>query len=187
MTGGRGILAAALALAFLLGGGAAAAMFAVAGLDRERVAGVPQWHVTAWPIPLDQWGRGRAFRCAVADCGAEIIVLIRAKAGFCNCQTGIVDDEELDRVSDADLFGHDLVPRAAGRAIMAGSLAGRSRVYRGTVPGQGILATAFHSGCDAIVATGVTAANRLGRIEPAMRALIEREIVPRRTLAAARR
>ena len=57
-----------------------------------------------WPFPLDQWGTGRAFRCGAADCGAEVSLYLRPKLGFCNCATGVSDDEELDRVGDLELY-----------------------------------------------------------------------------------
>ena len=50
--------------------------------------------------PTDEWGRGKAFRCEAADCGAEVNLYIRAKIGFCNCQTGVSDDAELERLGD---------------------------------------------------------------------------------------
>ena len=71
-----------------------------------------------WPFPMDQWGKGKAFRCKAADCGTEVTVYVRAKIGFCNCTTGVSDDEELDRISDFDLLGDKLAalgPRAADR------------------------------------------------------------------------
>ena len=67
---------------------------------------------------MDQWGKGKAFRCKASDCGGEVTVYVRAKIGFCSCITGVSDDEELDRISDYDLLGNKLValgPRAADR------------------------------------------------------------------------
>jgi hypothetical protein len=40
-----------------------------------------------WPFPRDQWGDGRAFRCAAAECGVEVNLYLRPKIGFCNCDT----------------------------------------------------------------------------------------------------
>src|SRR5262249_39513256 len=60
----------------------------------------PSWNEVSWPFPMDQWGKGKAFVCRAADCGAEVTVYIRAKIGFCNCTTGVADDAELDRISD---------------------------------------------------------------------------------------
>ena len=75
--------------AFALGG-----MVGAYALLVERGAGGephPAWSEIAWPFPLDQWGKGKAFRCKSADCGTEITVYVRAKIGFCNCSTGVSD------------------------------------------------------------------------------------------------
>ncbi len=45
----------------------------------------PQFSEVQWPYPADEWGKGKAFRCAAADCGVEVNLFIRAKIGFCNC------------------------------------------------------------------------------------------------------
>src|SRR5512140_2678658 len=73
------------------------------------------WRETDWPFPLDQWGTGRAFRCAAADCGAEIVLYLRPKVGFCNCASGVSDDDDLDRVGDLELFSDQFVGLADGR------------------------------------------------------------------------
>ncbi|HWN50962.1 MAG TPA: hypothetical protein VNO18_14270 [Xanthobacteraceae bacterium] len=65
----------------------------------------PVWTEATWPFPIDQWGEGWAFQCKAADCGIDVNLYLRPKIGFCNCQTGVADDEELDRVSDVDLVG----------------------------------------------------------------------------------
>ena len=65
----------------------------------------PVWTEVHWPFPDDEWGKGKAFRCTAADCGTEVNVYVRAKIGFCNCTTGVADDEELDRAPDFKLIG----------------------------------------------------------------------------------
>src|SRR4029077_3231493 len=108
----------------------AVAAFALGGLvsayallpGRPNPAGVahvlhPIWQEVRWPFPLDQWGKGKAFQCKAADCGAEVTVYIRAKIGFCNCATGVADDEELDRNSDFDLMGNQLIALGPGQPI----------------------------------------------------------------------
>src|SRR6185436_3428257 len=45
-----------------------------------------------------------AFRCSAADCGVEVSLYLRPKIGFCNCDTGVADEAELDRVADLELF-----------------------------------------------------------------------------------
>jgi hypothetical protein len=108
-----------------------------------------------WPFLMDQWGPGKAFACRAANCGTDIGLYLRPKIGFCNCASGVSDDDELDRVGDVDLFGKNFVPLAPGRAVMVGGMAGRSRPYRmtGARPGMTVLAVAFNSRCDVIVAT----------------------------------
>ena len=60
----------------------------------------PVWTEAQWPFAADEWGKGKAFRCEAANCGVEVNLYIRAKIGFCNCTTGVSDDEELDRLAD---------------------------------------------------------------------------------------
>ena len=88
----------------------------------RRRRGQPAWTEVAWPFPIDQWGKGKAFRCKAADCGTEVNLYIRAKIGFCNCTTGVADDDELDRISDFDLLGdkHRRARRRAGRSRSPG-------------------------------------------------------------------
>jgi hypothetical protein len=92
----------------------------------------PVWTETQWPFPLDQWGRGRAFRCNPADCGTEVNIYLSAKLGSCNCTTGVADDAELDRMSDFELVGGEVSPLGAGQAVTIGTMKGRSRAYTHT-------------------------------------------------------
>ena len=84
-------------------------------IDRTAAAPRPAWTEVPWPFPIDQWGMGKAFVCKAADCGTTVTVLIRAKIGFCNCSTGVADDEELDRISDFELLGNQLTAQGPGR------------------------------------------------------------------------
>src|SRR5262249_50676463 len=64
-------------------------------------AGASQWREISWPFPRDGWPAGRAFRCE--SCGGALggaEIYVRAKIGFCNCTTGVADDDEVDRVAD---------------------------------------------------------------------------------------
>src|SRR2546423_3211790 len=93
----------------------AAALLAIGALSGvaayERAgSGVGDWHEIAWPFPRDGWPAGRAFRCATETCG-EIEIYIRPKIGFCNCDRGVADDDEVDRVADLDLLSEQFVPR----------------------------------------------------------------------------
>src|SRR5262245_4195783 len=92
--------------------------------------GQPVWTDAAWPFPIDQWGQGWAYQCKAADCGVEVNLYLRPKIGFCNCQTGVADDEELDRVSDVDLVGNEGSALGPGRPITVHWMKGRSRGYR---------------------------------------------------------
>ncbi|HYS90741.1 MAG TPA: hypothetical protein VEN78_37950, partial [Bradyrhizobium sp.] len=75
------------------------------------------------------WPAGRAFRCATELCGDEIEVYVRPKAGFCNCDSGVGDDEEVDRVADLDLMSERFAPRAPGGVIRIAGMQGRLRSY----------------------------------------------------------
>ena len=108
-----------------------------------------------WPFPVDQWGGGWAFQCRAADCGIEVNLYLRPKIGFCNCETGVADDEELDRVSDLDLLGNERSARGSGRPITVHWMKGRSRAYRVAPSAKPVLSLAFNSRCDVIVATVV--------------------------------
>jgi hypothetical protein len=162
------------AAAFGLGGLVAAAALRSPDRPVERTtAGTVQaaWSEVAWPFPMDQWGKGKAYRCRAADCGTEVHVYIRAKIGFCNCATGVSDDEELDRISDFDLFGNTLSPLAPGREITVAWMKGRSRPFSiGGASGNGktALSVGFNDRCDAIVATAAIGHDRPAAIEPAV-------------------
>jgi len=165
---------ALLAVAAFGLGGLVAAFALRADRSAERgVAGVvkPVWSEVAWPFPMDQWGKGKAFRCPAGDCGTEVNVYIRAKIGFCNCATGVSDDEELDRISDFDLFGNKLSPLAPGREISVAWMKGRSRPFAIDGPraaGPSALSVGFNDRCDAIVATAVLGNDKPAAVEPAV-------------------
>ena len=54
--------------------------------------------------------------------GVELYV--RPKIGFCNCTTGVADDDEVDRVADLDLISPRFKPREAGRVVRVAGLPG---------------------------------------------------------------
>ena len=88
------------------------------------------WREISWPFPRDGWPAGRAFRCDACGGGLGGVELyVRPKIGFCNCTTGVADDDEVDRVADLDLISPQFAPREAGRAVQVAGLSGRSRVY----------------------------------------------------------
>jgi hypothetical protein len=126
------------------------------------------WTEMRWPFPMDHWGRGKAYRCGPAGCGTEVNLYLRAKLGFCNCTTGVADDDDLDRMSDFELLGNGVVPTGAGRAIAVGQMKGRSRLYSPSNPdaaGRTVISVAFNDRCDMVVATAVFAHPRPARIE----------------------
>ena len=147
----------------------------------SKTASHPVWREVSWPFPMDQWGKGTAFRCSAADCGTEINVYLRAKIGFCNCTTGMTGDADLDRVGDFDLFGGALYPQAPGQPIKVAWMRGRSRPFAIRDARQGdatILTVGLHDNCDALVATAVLARGQLAAVEPlVMRFLNSKPVV----------
>jgi hypothetical protein len=109
----------------------AAAICAVPGVagDQHARSEIEGWLEIAWPFPRDGWPAGRAFRCATEFCGDEIEVYVRPKIGFCNCDSGVADDDEVDRVADLDLMSERFVPLEPGKAIQISEMPGRIRTY----------------------------------------------------------
>jgi hypothetical protein len=131
----------------------------------------PAWTEFQWPFPLDQWGVGRAFVCKPADCGTEVKLYLRPKTGFCNCTTGINDDdEELDRVGDNELIAPKFVASGRGQAIEVGWMKGRSRSFENTGDAMRtrLLSIAFHDRCDLIVAAATFAPRNPDAVEAAV-------------------
>jgi len=151
-------LAAGLVLVGGIGG--YAAFLAAKPSSRDR----PVWTEVVWPFPIDEWGGGWAFQCKAADCGIDVNLYVRPKIGFCNCKTGVADDEELDRVSDIDLIGSESSALGPGRPIKVDWMKGRGRGYKVAAPwgsdrsAKSLLSLAFNpfnQTCDLIVATVV--------------------------------
>ena len=100
-------------------------------IERGHAGGNPshgKWQEIAWTFPRDGWPAGRAFRCASCG-GGGVELYVRPKIGFCNCDTGVADDDEVDRVADLDLISARFAPSEAGKAVHVAGLAGRSRFY----------------------------------------------------------
>jgi hypothetical protein len=92
-------------------------------LDR----GHSRWREIAWNFPRDGWPAGRAFRCG--SCGEGVELYVRPKIGFCNCDTGVADDDEVDRVADLDLISEKFAPTEDGKVVAVADMKGRSRSY----------------------------------------------------------
>jgi hypothetical protein len=172
----RNMLAVA-GVAFGLGGLIALLLWPAIVYTNEvlRSDGRPNWTEVVWPFASDEWGKGKAFRCKAADCGTEISVYIRAKIGFCNCTTGVADDDELSRLSDVALMGETIEHLGPGRPIRVAWMNGRSRSYAIAKPlraGRSALSVAFNDRCDAIVATAVIGHGRPDAVEPTIMAFL---------------
>ncbi|WP_315701461.1 MULTISPECIES: hypothetical protein [unclassified Bradyrhizobium] len=112
------------------------------------------WREIAWPFPRDGWPAGRAFRCQSSSCVPDSEIYLRAKLGFCNCDTGVADDDEVDRVADIDLISPRFVAHEAGRAVRVAELSGRARSYDLETGGasHGAVGFALSHRCDLMVA-----------------------------------
>jgi hypothetical protein len=164
----------AVVAAFVLGGLCVPLVWFIA--DRaERAAAVgaappgrPVWSEVEWPFLMDQWGKGKAFQCKAADCGTDVNLYLRAKIGFCNCTTGVSDDDELSRVGDIAIIGGNVAPLAPGRAVTVAWMKGRSRPYtvaKSFPPAESALEMALNEHCDAVVATVVVARGQAAALE----------------------
>jgi hypothetical protein len=144
----------------------------LAGLaaGEARIGGAPEggpdrsvphaWAEIPWPFPFDAWGPGRAFRCPATSCGSELTAFVRPKIGFCNCYTGVADDDEIDRVGDVGLIGQDYRPLRPGGPTIVGTMSGRSRAFvvNSAAPVRYALGIAVSKKCDAVVGTVVSGA-----------------------------
>ena len=181
----RTITAIALAAAAFAAGGSlgAFALLVDSRMTADRAAAPhPVWTEVQWPFPADQWGKGKAFQCNAADCGAEVRLYLRAKLGFCDCKTGVADDADLDRMSDFDLAGGEVSPLGAGRPITVAWMKGRSRAYAlapPTRPGKTVLSVVFNDRCDMVSATALLPHDRPEAIEPDVMAFLNSSTVLR--------
>jgi hypothetical protein len=132
------------------------ALAGVAGYQHARSdSGVAAWREIAWPFPRDGWPAGRAFHCDVATCGDDVELYVRPKIGFCNCDSGVADDDEVDRVADLDLMSERFVPLEPGSAIRIAGMQGRLRSYDLHMPDasrHAAVGIAVSRRCDLLVA-----------------------------------
>jgi hypothetical protein len=153
---------------------AVAVYFLIVPMPRDAFAVDPAtarqvWTEVNWPFPIDQWGRGRAFKCNPTDCGSEVRLYLRAKLGSCNCEDGVADDEALDRMGDLELVARKVSPLGNGRPINIAWMKGRLRAYEfaeGNSAGRAAISVAFNDRCDMIVATVVMPHDQPAKIEP---------------------
>lgn len=165
-------------------GGAAGTLMLLLGApsnDPSQPLAHPVWTEARWPFPTDQWGRGKAFGCKAADCGTDVSLYLRAKLGFCDCTTGVADDEDVERMGDLDLIG-EVSPFGAGRPINIAPLKGRSRAYtlKGSgPPGKTAISFVLNDRCDMIVATAVLGHDRPNAAEPGLLEFLKSDRVMR--------
>ncbi|MBR0708601.1 hypothetical protein [Bradyrhizobium liaoningense] len=143
------------------------ALGVLSGARADETERAGRWQEIARPFPRDGWPAGRAFRCIAGGCdGAELY--IRAKRGFCNCDTGVADDDEVDRVTDIDLISPRFVPAAPGHAVDVAAMQGRIRHYDLAMPDgarHAAAGIALSRRCDLLVAVaqGAGEANAVQR------------------------
>jgi hypothetical protein len=132
---------------WLIPSGFAASLLIAGGF---ALSGKTGWQETAWPFGRDAFPPGKAFR------SADLRLYVRPKLGFCgNCETGVVEDSEVDRVTDVDLLDVNFTPVDDGKPVRIGGLNGRARLYRVKAPnGRPALAEALavSTNCDLVVA-----------------------------------
>jgi len=143
----------AVVIGILVLGAAVAGM--ARGVARAQERPDPHWREIAWPMPRDGWPAGRAFRCMEAACGGNTELYVRPKLGFCNCDTGVADDDEVDRVADIDLISDRFAPSGAGHVVSVAEMPGRLRRYDLAMPGGAqhtAVGIAVSHRCDLLVA-----------------------------------
>jgi len=137
------------------------------------------WREIAWPFPRDGWPAGKAFRCGVAACGRDIEVYVRPKIGFCNCDRGVADDDEVDRVADLDLLSAHFAPLAPGDVVRVADMPGRIRAYDLKMSDgsrRAAIGVAVSRRCDLLVAVALGKADAPGMRRAALDFLATREM-----------
>jgi hypothetical protein len=144
----------------LLSGSVAVGICILASVAAYQVAhhAAGGWREISWPFPRDGWPAGRAYHCNAASCGDEIDLYVRPKIGFCNCDSGVADDDEVDRVADLDMVSDRFVPLAAGKVVHVADMAGRTRDYDLRMPDgsrRTAIGIAASKRCDLMVAVAL--------------------------------
>ena len=136
------------------------------------------WTEIAWPFGRDAWAAGRAFRCMGGPCAASVEFYVRPKIGFCNCATGVADDDELERVGDLYLLGDRYTARDDGHPVAIGDLRGRVRAFTvdlGIDGKRSVVSYALNKRCDVVIATLVARRPIESAAERAASALLDAE------------
>ena len=156
------------AMVLVLGG-----LSVVAGYEMAP-PGAAAWREIAWPFPRDGWAGGRAFRCGSAECGGDVEVYLRPKLGFCNCDSGVADDDEVDRVADVDMISPRFVPLNTGDIVAVADMPGRIRAYDLEMPkGRRIaIGIAVSHRCD-LMAVAAQGRGDVGRVQGATLKFLE--------------
>ena len=94
------------------------------------------WREISWPFPRDAWPAGKAFKCDGPACGGDAVLSVRVKLGFCSCDGGVRDDDEVDNVADVDMITPDFVASGPGEVITVARFSGRIRSYEYAAPNQ---------------------------------------------------
>jgi len=160
-----------------LGALSGAAAYQHAAPRQEEQTGA--WQEIAWPFPRDGWPAGRAFRCGAVACGGEVELYLRPKIGFCNCDRGVADDDEVDRVADLDLLSERFAPIAPGDVVRIADMAGRIRAYDLKMSDgsrRAAIGVAVSRRCDLLVAVAHGKADAPGMRRAALDFLATREM-----------
>ncbi|WP_194473045.1 hypothetical protein [Bradyrhizobium sp. CCBAU 51753] len=146
---------------------------AVAGYEMASPRG-GAWREIAWPFPRDGWPAGRAYRCGAAACGSDVEVYLRPKLGFCNCDSGVADDDEVDRVADVDMISPRFAPLRAGEVVRVAEMPGRIRAYDLDMPDgrRTAIGIAVSHRCD-LLAVAAQGSGDAAHVQRAVLALLE--------------
>jgi hypothetical protein len=104
-----------------------------------------------------------------------------AEDGFGNCDTGVSDETELERVGDTDLISSKARPVAPAHPIKVGWMNGLGRFY--STPdaraGANLMSLAFNNECDVLVAIATTGVADPAVAKPAVLAFLNSDQVMR--------
>jgi hypothetical protein len=153
----------------------------IGAAPRAQSQPLPGWREISWPFPRDAWPAGKAFACDAPTCGGDAVISVRVKLGFCSCDGGVRDDDEVDNVADLDMIAPDFVATGPGEVIQIAHFSGRIRSYEYKGLNQTrrtALGVALAHKCDLIaVSVNAPVGNALGLKEQAILHLEARETI----------